>query len=153
MTNEDQPGISRRQFLSRAWALGVGASVVAAIGGIVAYFFPRSLRDLPEEPVPAGTLAELEAQGFIQLPYGRYPAIVVNTGEGPAAFSRVCTHFSCTVEYEPERGQFHCPCHDALFKGDDGRVISGPPTESLRQFDFFIEGDVIYLGVRESETT
>ena len=143
MTNNNPPP---SPITRRAWVLGVAASVVAAAGGIIAYFFPRSLRDIPEEPVPAGTRAELTAQGFIELPYGRYPAIVISTSDGPAAFSRVCTHFSCTVQYAPEQKQFLCPCHDAAFDGEDGSVISGPPTEPLRRFDLFTEGDTIYLG-------
>lgn len=140
--------ISRRRFLRR---LGIGGSLAAILGGIMAYFWPRDLRDIPAEPVLAGTLADLASKGFLALPYGPYPAIVVNTRAGPAAFSRVCTHFSCTVEYEPDAGRFHCPCHDAFFNGENGDVISGPPNEPLRRFDLFIDGDTIYLGVREAE--
>ncbi|MBN1287526.1 MAG: Rieske (2Fe-2S) protein [Anaerolineae bacterium] len=132
----------------RAWLLAAGASALAIIGGIIAYFLPRDLRDTPAEPVRAGALDELEARGYLALAYGAYPAIVVSTEAGPVAYSRVCTHFSCTVEYDPGAREFRCPCHDARFAGEDGRVLAGPPSEPLRRFDLFVEDGQVYLGSR-----
>lgn len=129
----------------RAWMLTAGASMLAIIGGIVAYFFPRELRDTPAEPVRAGTLDELKAQGYLLRVYGAYPAIVIDTGTGPVAYSRVCTHFSCTIEYEPAAREFRCPCHDGRFAAD-GQVIGGPPSEPLRRFETFVEDGDIYIG-------
>ena len=31
------------------------------------------------------------------------------------AYSQKCTHLSCAVIPEPERGVLHCPCHDGFF--------------------------------------
>ena len=87
---------------------------------------------------------------------------MLKRGEGEyIAYSRTCTHFSCTTEYKPDEDRFYCPCHEAFFEGGDGSVISGPPNKPLRQFDFFIDGDILYLGkppeegetVEETETT
>jgi Rieske Fe-S protein len=138
--------ITRRRFLRRAWRFGIGASAATAAAAIVAYFFPRDLRDTPAEPVRAGTLEALRARGYIELVYGVYPAIVVLTEAGPAAFSRVCTHFSCTVTYDTDTHSFRCPCHDGTFDGTDGSVTGGPPDAPLRRFEVYVEGGEVYVG-------
>ncbi len=48
------------------------------------------------------------------------------------AISLKCTHQGCTVELA-EDGQFHCPCHGAVYDRT-GHVISGPAQRDLSRF-------------------
>jgi menaquinol-cytochrome c reductase iron-sulfur subunit len=49
------------------------------------------------------------------------------------AFSTVCPHLGCAVDYDADIGSFKCPCHDSTF-ALDGTVEAGPsprPLDSL----------------------
>jgi menaquinol-cytochrome c reductase iron-sulfur subunit len=46
------------------------------------------------------------------------------------AFSTVCPHLGCAVDYDPAAGKFKCPCHRSAF-GLDGSVEAGPSPRPL----------------------
>jgi menaquinol-cytochrome c reductase iron-sulfur subunit len=46
------------------------------------------------------------------------------------AFSTVCPHLGCAVDYNAEVEKFECPCHDSAF-GLDGTREAGPSPRSL----------------------
>jgi menaquinol-cytochrome c reductase iron-sulfur subunit len=46
------------------------------------------------------------------------------------AFSTVCPHLGCSVDYNAETSKFECPCHDSAF-GLDGKHEAGPSPRSL----------------------
>jgi Rieske Fe-S protein len=56
-----------------------------------------------------------------------------DTADGPkiTAFSSVCPHLGCAVDYNGAAGEFECPCHASAFAKDGAKVI-GP---SLRGLD------------------
>ena len=60
------------------------------------------------------------------------------------AFSSVCTHLGCKVQWEPDEGQFFCPCHLGYFDAD-GQVVSGPPPRALDEYDVEVDGNNIYV--------
>jgi Rieske Fe-S protein len=50
-----------------------------------------------------------------------------SASEPPQAFSATCPHLGCYVDYEANRGHFHCPCHDSSFEVDGKRILPEPP--------------------------
>ena len=46
------------------------------------------------------------------------------------AYSSVCPHLGCAVDYSAEHGKFKCPCHRSAF-GLDGTPEEGPAPRSL----------------------
>lgn len=48
------------------------------------------------------------------------------------AVSLKCTHQGCTVKIA-EDGNFHCPCHGAVF-ASDGKVLKGPAKQALSRY-------------------
>lgn len=46
------------------------------------------------------------------------------------AYSTVCPHLGCAVDWEPEAGKFKCPCHRSAF-GLDGVPEHGPAPRAL----------------------
>ena len=88
---------------------------------------PESLRRRPVTAGSADSLREGQGRNII---YGDRPAVVVRIGGAFRAFSRVCTHRGCGVNWEPDPGRFDCPCHGAEFD-DQGRPVTGPAKEPL----------------------
>jgi len=48
------------------------------------------------------------------------------------AISLSCTHQGCTVKRQAD-GEFHCPCHGAVFNAD-GKVVKGPAERDLPRY-------------------
>jgi isorenieratene synthase len=60
------------------------------------------------------------------------------------ALSLTCTHQGCTV-HPNEQGEFHCPCHGAVYD-KDGKVLRGPAKRDLPRFKVSEkEGDRVRL--------
>ena len=92
-------------------------------------------------------LAQLEPDGRVEIEVLGEPAEVVRTEGGIAARSLLCSHFGCHVEWQPERGRYHCPCHQGEFDRD-GRPLAGPPTRPLRAIPTEVSGRDILVGER-----
>jgi thiosulfate dehydrogenase [quinone] large subunit len=79
-----------------------------------------------ESAVPVG-----QAARFTDPATGN-PAWMVCLAKGRfAAFSAVCTHAGCTVEYAASNDEFFCPCHGGTFSARTGQVLGGPPPAPL----------------------
>jgi cytochrome b6-f complex iron-sulfur subunit len=88
--------------------------------------------------IPSG-----EARNLI---YGNIPIIIINRPEkGFIAFSKVCTHLGCLVDYNEKKQLFLCPCHAGVFD-IEGNVISGPPPKAMTVIPLRIEGGNIIIG-------
>src|SRR5262245_48999686 len=53
--------------------------------------------------------------------------------KGWVAIAAVCTHKKCSINYEPDKNDFKCPCHGSTFS-DAGKVQKGPAKEDLKAF-------------------
>jgi Rieske Fe-S protein len=79
------------------------------------------------------------------LPEGDEPAIrEADQQTRVVAFGQQCSHLSCAVIPEPERGQLRCPCHNGYFEINEGRPIAGPPRRPLPRVTLAVWDGVIY---------
>lgn len=140
--------IGRRRLLQSL----LGFSIVATLGGvltpIIGYLWPPSRAlGTGSGRVQVGTLDDFPAGQGKVVPVNDKPVIVVNTAEGELrAFSAICTHLSCIVEWDQNRQFILCPCHDGRFNPLNGAVISGPPPAPLAQLELTVENDAVYVG-------
>jgi Rieske Fe-S protein len=66
--------------------------------------------------------------------FGSRPGILVRTATGELrAFSAVCTHLNCTVQYRPDLSHIWCACHNGHFDLN-GQNIGGPPPRPLEAY-------------------
>ena len=80
------------------------------------------------------TAAKVDAAGGVEFrqPATGDPAWLVATGGGTyKAFTAVCTHQGCTVNFAKKSAQFQCPCHGGIYDAKTGEVLSGPPPAPL----------------------
>ena len=81
-----------------------------------------------------------------EIVFNNSPVIVINRHEkGFVAFSKVCTHLGCLVEYDRGLRKLVCPCHAGTFDLD-GNVLSGPPPRPLPVISVKVEGDLVIIG-------
>ncbi len=139
-------GANRREVIN--WILGIGAGGVAA-----AVFYPIARYIIPpEEAQSAANSVALSVKPDDVKPnsgqifkFGNKPAILIRTPAGDLrAFTAVCTHLGCIVEYRPDLSQIWCPCHNGHYDLQ-GINVSGPPPKPLVQFDVNVQGDRIVV--------
>jgi len=71
---------------------------------------------------------------IFSYPAGTNPCLLLRPAENTyVAYSRICTHTSCPVFYQPEQHRIICPCHGGVFSVADGSVLAGPPPRPLPQ--------------------
>lgn len=61
-------------------------------------------------------------------------AWILRQGETLHAYSSVCPHLGCAVDYEAEGTRFGCPCHHSAFTLD-GKVQGGPAPRPMDQLE------------------
>jgi cytochrome b6-f complex iron-sulfur subunit len=99
-----------------------------------------------QEAVPVEfPLSELPVGEVKQITYGGISTLVTRTPESVKAFSLVCTHLGCLVQWEQGKEEFYCPCHDGRYD-QFGEVTAGPPTVPLEQFPVKVQGDRVIVG-------
>jgi Rieske Fe-S protein len=60
------------------------------------------------------------------------------------AFSAVCTHLSCIVQYDASRGLIWCACHNGQYDLS-GKVIAGPPPAPLKEYAVHLRGEDVVI--------
>ena len=64
-----------------------------------------------------------------------------------AAHQLVCTHEGCTPALPNAEHQMVCPCHESVYKAEDGTVVSGPAPSPLKGIKLEVkEGAVFAVG-------
>jgi Rieske Fe-S protein len=137
---------SRRGFID--WFLGtmVGALLLAVLYPVVRYSVPpRS-----GEPTAASVTVDIQPSdvqpnsGRI-FKFGNRPGILLRTAAGELrAFSAVCTHLNCTVQYRPDLSHIWCACHNGHFDLN-GKNIAGPPPRPLEALVVNVRGQQIVV--------
>src|SRR5262245_19482192 len=100
---------------------------------------PPEKRIAAEGDVPAGGVLEF------RYPTEDDPCLLIRLPGGRlVAYGQQCSHLSCTVIPEPERGLLRCPCHNGYFELGEGRPVAGPPRRPLPRITLAVREGVIY---------
>ncbi len=138
-------GITRRQFIQRfaglAW-VAASVALVGELGGILlGFFIPQVKKGVFGGKITAGKVDDFPPGSMTYVSSGRF--FIARLDSGFLALYRVCTHLGCVVAWDETEGQFHCPCHAAIFDAR-GEVLDGP---APRPMDFFpleiVDGEIV----------
>lgn len=136
--------MQRRKFLTVLLGL-LGSGAAVSFGYPLLRFLapPQTAAKQKSLVLSKGEIPAGESKEII---YNDTPSIVINhPAKGVLAFTRVCTHLGCLVDYDKKAGRLICPCHAGTFDLD-GKVMSGPPPKPLPKLPLRVEGDSIILG-------
>ena len=143
--NSNLPSPQRRSFLSKALVV-----IGTLFAGLVLYpmlqFLKQPLaRGGTVNRVAAAKISEMTNDSAKIFRFGSAPAMLVRTPEGELkAFTAVCTHLDCTVQYVKGKRHILCACHNGKYDLN-GQVLSGPPPRPLEEFKVFVEGEDIIV--------
>ena len=140
------PPPTRRRFTTWLLSTSLGAFTVSVLYPITRYLVPPRVG---ESSAASVTLAlkpdELKPNTGQIVKFGSRPAIVIRTPAGELrAFSAVCTHLNCTVQYRPDLGNIWCACHNGRFDLK-GQNIAGPPPRPLDAYVVNVRGAQIVV--------
>ena len=132
---------NRRSFLDALLAVGFVSTAVAIAYPVSQFLIPPASGEPATASASAGKAAALKPNSAHIFKFGSRPGIVVRTTDGDVrAFSAVCTHLDCTVQYKPDIAQLWCACHNGTYDLG-GNVVSGPPPRALEQFVVNLRGE------------
>lgn len=91
-------------------------------------------------PAKASVVIEAPIDAWARLPATQIGAVylLVNKIEDKdpevTAYSTLCPHLGCGIDYDVEAACFKCPCHESAFDLS-GRVIGGPSPRSMDRLE------------------
>ena len=154
--------MNRREFLQRVGitalfgALGAVSvfEAIAKLDGsqpvpVLASTAQSATGQQAQAPAPAGYffVAPLSALAGKSSAYFNHPSkglsILVDFGGQWRAFSAICTHAGCTVQFTGT--QIYCPCHGGAFSAASGSVVAGPPPTPLPEYAVSVQNGYIYV--------
>lgn len=139
----------RRNLLN--WFLGTtaGAFLVSVTYPLSRYLIPPEVEESTANTV---TLAlkpqEMKPNSGQIFRFGSQAGILVKDTNGELkAFSAVCTHLACIVQYRSDINHIWCACHNGHFDLN-GRNVEGPPPKPLEQYVVNVRAEQIVVSKR-----
>jgi nitrite reductase/ring-hydroxylating ferredoxin subunit/uncharacterized membrane protein YphA (DoxX/SURF4 family) len=130
--------VDRRGFIRIS---SIAALTVATVG--LGRLFPKSaaatVSATPQNIIEDSSLSIGETFNFTSK--SGSPAVLFKSRTGVYAYSAVCTHEGCTVQYNSASKNLQCGCHGAVFDPEsDGNALSGPTNKPLPKIKVAVEG-------------
>ena len=137
--------LDRRRFTDYLLGTSIGATLMAVVYPIVEFLIPPQIAEATQTNVVAGNGSELKANSGKIFKFGTQPGILIRTPAGEVrAFSAICTHLNCTVQYREDLQHIWCACHDGHYDLN-GKNIAGPPPRPVEQYLVNVRGDEIIV--------
>jgi cytochrome b6-f complex iron-sulfur subunit len=141
MSADDRPAFDRRAFLDAVLAVGFVSTAAAIVYPVSRFLVPPPGGEPATDSVVVGKASALKPNSGTIFKFGNKPGIVVRTADGDVrAFTAVCTHLDCTVQFKSDTSQLWCACHNGTYDLG-GNVVSGPPPRGLERFVVNVRGE------------
>lgn len=145
MTDSPKATKGRRWFLTGSLLSSLVAFLGMVFYPIVRFIMPPPVPESNQNSVMAAKVDELNPNSGKLFAFGNKPGILLRLANGEyRAFTAVCTHLQCTVQFREDFQQIWCACHNAHFDLN-GKVASGPPPAPLEAFQVFVDKEDIIV--------
>jgi len=136
----------RRKFLNWFLSTSAGAFLVSVTYPLSRYLIPPEVEESTANTVTLSIKPnDVKVNTGQIFRFGSQPAILVKDSNGELkAFSAVCTHLACIVQYRSDIGQIWCACHNGHFDLN-GRNVEGPPPKPLEQYVVNVRAEQIVV--------
>src|SRR6267378_1442349 len=143
MSPESQ--MSRRNFLSEALTAWIFVTIVPVAYTLIRYIIPPNIRERIMDVINAGKYTDIPFNSAKILRFNKKAIILVRTEQDQVkAFSAVCTHLGCIVEFKPDRRLFKSNCHGSEFDLT-GKNIAGPAPSPLKPYRVELKEDNVLV--------
>jgi cytochrome b6-f complex iron-sulfur subunit len=161
--DEEELGITRRQFFNRGILTGMGISIGSFGVASLAFLWPSATGGSGGK-INVGTLAQVKEQFDKKQPYYNAtaktyivpyprddidaakkvypPSIVSGMEEGYVALYQKCVHLGCRVPWCQTSQWFECPCHGSKYNRV-GEKRGGPAPRGLDRWPLTVSGGSI----------
>jgi cytochrome b6-f complex iron-sulfur subunit len=130
--------LTRRGFLRNTVLGSVVVVLVESAGGFVYFFWPNKTGAFGKHiSVPAEALPAVGAVPYVNQPGKFY---IINNDDGALALYWKCPHLGCTVPFNEEEDQWHCPCHGSIYNRH-GERIAGPAPRPMDRMPMEVQSD------------
>jgi Rieske Fe-S protein len=129
------------------WLLGTGVatSLSAFLYPVLKFVLPPETAEAAVNEATVGKVSEFKLNSGKIVKFGSTPALLVRVSETEwKAYSGVCTHLNCTVQFKEATHQIWCACHNGTYDLN-GKVVSGPPPRPLEEFTVRVRGDEVVI--------
>ena len=135
----------RRDFLNILLGTGFIAWLGALFFPVFKYLEPPEVEEVKVSNVKVGAVDDMEKDSGKIIKFGNKPVIVIRKKNGDyVAFSAVCTHLDCIVQFRKDYNQIYCACHNGRYDLN-GRVASGPPPAPLQKYAVTIKDNEVIV--------
>ena len=135
----------RRSLLRGLLGGGFTASVLSFLYPAIKFMNPPLVPEASTNEVSAGKVQSLKPNSGKIVKFGSRPALLVRVNETEwRAFSAICTHLNCTVQFQDSTQQIWCACHNGYYDLN-GKVVSGPPPRPLEEYAVHIRGEDVVI--------
>lgn len=145
MGAETVKDVSRRRLLDLLLSGSFAAFLGAVFYPVIRYLTPPKISEAVASSVVAAAVSQVKPNSGKIFRFGSRPGLLIRLPSGEwRAFSAVCTHLGCTVQYRSDLEVIWCPCHNGKYDLT-GRNIAGPPPAPLQRFDVIVKGNEVVV--------
>lgn len=137
----------RRKILNILFGSTIGLLGLSIFYPVYKYLLPPPVAEAFPAAVKAGTVEDLSPNSGKIIKFGSKPVILIRTREpNPEirAFSAICTHLSCIVQYREDYEHIWCACHNGHYDLH-GINIKGPPPRPLPKYGVALKNGTIFV--------
>lgn len=136
---------NRRGIVGWLLGTGVATSLSAFLYPVLKFVLPPATAEAAVNEATVGKVNDFKLNSGKIVKFGSTPALLVRVSETEwKAYSGICTHLNCTVQFKDASHQIWCACHNGLYDLN-GKVLSGPPPRPLEEFTVRVRGDEVIL--------
>jgi len=124
-----------------------GVWLLSILYPVYKYLIPPKTAEALPAAINAGAVNDLPPNSGRIVKFGSQPVILLRTPEPEAearAFSAICTHLGCIVQYRKDMEMIWCACHNGHYDLQ-GRNIKGPPPRPLDRYGVRITSGNIFV--------